>query len=110
MEEKVLTFMETTTIEELKKENEELREQIKMFEFERDIKSAYTHSWSESTCIKKYGEDGLFNVVETTSDLNTNELHNLFLKYGYEFVDNYFKKKHEEWIESHKQDESEEDE
>lgn len=110
MEEKVLTFMEAATIAGLKEENQRLKEQLKTYEFQKDLKSAYAYSWTEETCSKKYGENGLLNVVKTTRDLNTKELHELFLKYGYDFVDNYFKKKHEEWLESHKQEESEEDE
>ena len=68
-----------------------------MYEFKEDIVSIYIYTWSENTCIEAYCEEsGLFRALKT-GDVSSAELHNLYLKYGYEYVNNYFKRKHDEW-------------
>ena len=81
----------------LKEENQSLKEQLKSYEFENDVKSIYAYSWSRNDSVAEFDESGLLRYMAKTGDLNYKELHNLFLKYGYDYVNNYFKKKHEEY-------------
>lgn len=97
-----------STVANLKEENQRLREQIKSFEFEKDVESIYGYSWSKETCVENYDESGLLHILNVTNDINEKKLHELFLKYGYDYVNNYFKYKHDEWVKTIQEDENEE--
>lgn len=97
-----------STVANLKEENQRLKEQIKAMEFEKDVEKIYRHEWSKEVCEENYDESGLLNIIDATKDLDNRWLHELFLKYGYDYVDSYFKNKHEEWLKSIQEDENEE--
>lgn len=103
MEEKALI-----STKQLQEENQRLKEQIKALEFEKDVKYIYKNEWSDEICEENYGESGLLTIVEGKTEIITWQLHKLFLKYGYDYVDNYFKKKNEKFRKSIEEEESEE--